>query len=65
MLQVRKILIPSTYSGQGFGNSQDIALLDLTHSVQLHANIMPACIDWRREFTITPGTLGTVKEINK
>ena len=60
MLQVRKILIPSRYYGYATSYSQYIALLDLTDSVQVHASIMPVCIDWKNEFTITPGMLGTV-----
>ena len=64
LLQVREILIPPRYYGQITSYSQDIALLDLTHSVQLHAGIMPVCIDWQREFTVTPGMLGTVKPVS-
>ena len=62
-LQVRKILIPPRYYGQATSYEYDIALLYLD-SVQLHAGIMPVCVDWQREFTIPHGMLGTVIQIN-
>ena len=65
LLQVREVLVPPGFSGRATRYAQDIALLDLTHSVQLHAGIMPVCVDWKREFTITPGALGTVIVINE
>ena len=64
LLQVREVLIPPGYSEATVWR-QDIALLDLTRSVQLNAGIMPVCVDWKREFTITPGALGTVIVINE
>lgn len=57
---VRAILAPPRYYGQATSYAQDIALLDLTYSVQVNANIMPVCVDWKLEFTITPGMLGTL-----
>ena len=60
LLQVREIVIPSRYDGHPTSLAQDIALVDLTDSVELHTGIMPVCVDWQHEFTVTPGMLGTV-----
>lgn len=64
LFQARKIVIPAKYRGASARYTRDIALIDLTQSVQVNINIMPVCIDWHLKYKITPGTMGMVKKIN-
>ncbi|KAF6200174.1 hypothetical protein GE061_006475 [Apolygus lucorum] len=57
---VREIVPQRAYRGQSNSYEQDIAALDLVHSINLSNVVLPACIDWTSEGTFSVGMVGTV-----